>query len=67
MEDDGHDIPRRGELRWRDVPTKCPEEVPFILRYAIVYFNVIISTACVVLQLKVVESEEDRGALCYHN
>lgn len=67
MEDDGHDVPRRGELRRGDITTKCPKEVPFILRYAVVYFNVVISTADVVLQLKVVESEEDRGALCYHD
>lgn len=67
MEDDGHDIPRRCKL-WRgDVTTKCPKEVTLILRYAIVDLNVVISTAGMVLQLKVVKGEEDRGTLCHHN
>lgn len=67
MEDDGHDIPRRGEL-WRgDVTTKYPKEVPLILRYAIVDLDVVISTVGVVLQLKVMKGEEDGGTLCHHN
>lgn len=66
MEDDGHDVPRRGELRWRDVTTECPKEVSFVLRYAIVDLDVVISTVGVVLQLKVVKGEEDGGALCHH-
>lgn len=67
MKDDGHDIPRRGELRWRDVTTKCPKEVSLILRYAIIDFDVVVSTVGMVLQLKVVKGKEDRGTLCYHN
>lgn len=67
MEDNGHDIPRRGELRWGNVTTKCPKEVPLVLRYAIVYFDIVISTAGMVLQLKVVKGEDDRGALGHYN
>lgn len=67
MEDDGHDIPRRGEL-WRgDVTTKYPKEVPLILRYAIVDLDVVVSTVGVVLQLEVMKGEEDGGTLCHHN
>lgn len=67
MEDDGHDIPGGGELRWGYVTTKCPEEVPLILRYAIVDLDIVVRTAGMVLQFKVVESEEDRGALSHYN
>lgn len=67
MKDDRHDIPRRGKLRWRDVATKCTKEVSLILRYAIIDFDVVVSTVGMVLQLKVVKGEEDRGTLCHHN
>lgn len=67
MEDDRHDIPRRGEL-WRGgVTAKYPKEVPLILRYAIVDLDVVVSAAGVVLELKVVKGEEDGGTLCHHN
>lgn len=66
MEDDGHDVPRGGELRWRDVTTERPKEVSLVLRYAIVDLDVVISTVGVVLQLKGVKGEEDGGALCHH-
>lgn len=67
MEDNGHDIPRRGKLRWGNVTAKYPKEVPLVLRYAIVYFDIVISTAGMVLQLKMVEGEEDRGTLGHHD
>lgn len=67
MEDNGHDIPGGGKTRWGSVTTICSKKVALILRYAIVYFDVIISTGGVVLQLYVVKSEENRGALWYHN
>lgn len=67
MEDDGHDIPRGGELRGGDVATKYPKEVPLILGYAVVYLDIVVSTASVVLQLKMVEGEEDGGALRHYN
>lgn len=67
MEDNGHDIPRRCELRRGDVTTKCPKEVPFILGYAIVDLDVVVSTVGMVLQLKVVKGEEDGGALGHNN
>lgn len=67
MEDDRHDIPGRGEL-WRgDVAAECPQEVPLVLRYAVVDLDVVVRAAGVVLQLKVVEGEEDGGALCHHD
>lgn len=67
VEDDRHDIPRRGEL-WRgDVTAKYPKEVPLILRYAVVDLDVVVSTVGMVLELKVMEGEEDGGTLCHHN
>lgn len=67
MEDDGHDIPRGGEL-WRgDVATKHPKEVPLVLRYAVVDLDVVICTVGVVLKFKVVKGEKDGGTLCHHN
>ncbi len=67
MEDNGHDIPRGGELWRRDVPTEYPEEVPLVLRYAIVDLDVVVSTVGVVLQLEVVKGEEDGRTLCHYN
>ena len=66
MENDGHDVPRRGELRRGDVTAKYPKEVPLVLRYAIVDFDVVISTVGMVLELKVVKGEEHGGTLCHH-
>lgn len=60
MEDNGHDIPGRSELRWGDVATKRAKEVPLILRYAIVDLDVVVSAVDMVLQLKVVKGEQDR-------
>lgn len=63
MEDDRHDIPRRGKLRWGHVTAKYPKEVPLILRYAVVDLNVVVGAGGMVLQLKVVEGEENGGTL----
>lgn len=67
VEDDRHDIPRRGELWRRDVTTEYPKEVPLILRYAVVDLDVVVRTVLVVLELKVLKGEEDGGTLCHHN
>lgn len=67
MEDDWHDVPRRGKLRRGDVSTKYPKEVSLIFRYAIVDLYVVVRAAGMVLQFKVVESKKDRRTLCYHD
>lgn len=67
VEDQGHDVPRGGEPGRGGIPAEVPEEVPLILRYAVVYFDVVVGTAGVVLQLKVVEAEQNRGALWDHD
>lgn len=55
VENDGHDVPGRAELWRRCVPTELPQEVAFVLRDAIVDFDVVVGAVGVVLQLKVVE------------
>lgn len=67
MEDDRHDVPRRGELRRGDIAAKHPEEVALILGHAVVDLDVVEGAAGVVLQLKVVEGEVNGGALRHHN
>lgn len=67
MEEDGHDIPGGGELGRGNVTAKRPQEVPLVLRYAIVDLDVVVSAAGMVLQLKVVKGEEDRGTLRHHD
>lgn len=67
MEDDRHDIPRRGELRWGDIAAKHPEEVALVLSYAVVDLDVVVGAAGVVLQLEAVKGEVNGGALRYHN
>lgn len=67
VEDDGHDVPGGGELRWGDVAAKRPKEVPRVLRYAVVDLDVVVSAVGMVLQLKVVKGEQDGGALRHHN
>lgn len=67
MEDDRHDVPRRGEPRRGDVAAKHPEEVALVLGHAVVDLDVVVGAAGVVLQLKVVEGEVNRGALGHHN
>lgn len=67
MEDDRHDIPRRGELWWGDITAKHPEEVALVLGHAVVDLDVVVGAAGVILQLKVVKGEVNGGTLCHHN
>lgn len=67
MEEDGHDIPRRGELWRRDVATISPKEVALILSYAVVDLYIVVGTVSMVLQLKVVKGQEDGGAFWHNN
>lgn len=67
VEDDRHDIPRRGELRWEDIATKHPEEVALVLSHTIVDLDVVVGAAGVVFQLEVVKGEVNGGALWHHN
>lgn len=59
MEDNRHDVPRGAELWRAHVATKRPQEVPFVLRDAVVDPDVVVCAAAVVLQLEVVKGEED--------
>lgn len=67
MEDDRHDVPRRGEPRWGDIAAKHPEEVALILGHAVVDLDVVVGAAGVVFQLKVVKGEVNGGAFRHHN
>lgn len=67
VEDDGHDVPGRAEPRGRGVSAELPQEVAFVLRDAVVDFDVVVVAVGVVLQLKVVECQEHRRALGHHD
>lgn len=67
VEDDGHGVPGRGELRRGDVPTVGAKEVALIFGHAVVDLDVVVGTVGMELQLKVVEGEENGGALGHHN
>lgn len=67
MEDDRHDVPRRGELWWGDITAKHPEEVALVLGHAVVDLDVVVGAAGVILQIKVVKGEVNGGTLCHHN
>lgn len=67
MEDDRHDVPRRGELGWGGIAAKHPKEVALVLGHAVVDPDVVVGAAGVILQLKVVKGELNGGALRHHD
>lgn len=66
-EDDGHGVPGGGELGRGVVPAEGAQQVPLVLGHAVVDLDVVVGAAGVELQLKVVEGEENRGALGHHD
>uniref|UniRef100_W5M601 Transcription elongation factor A (SII) N-terminal and central domain containing 2 n=1 Tax=Lepisosteus oculatus TaxID=7918 RepID=W5M601_LEPOC len=66
-EDDGHDVPGRGERRRGVLPTERPQEVALVLGGPVVNLHVVVGTVGVVLQLEVVKRQQDGRALCHHD
>lgn len=67
VEDNRHDVPRGAELRRRGVSAELSQEVPLILRDAIVDFDVVVGAVGVVLQLEVVERQKHGRTLGHHD
>lgn len=67
VEDDGHDVPGRAELRRRRVSTELPQEVAFVLRDTVVDLDVVVGTVGMVLQLEVVERQQHGRTLGHHD
>lgn len=66
-EDDGHDVPGRGEGWWGAAAAEGAQEVAPVPGGPVVDLEIVVGAGGVVLQLEVAEGEQDGGALGHHN